>query len=166
MSMLRIPLRDFHSSFGGPIMSYPWRASLFTELGKKLPVALWNLTAQVGVMGFSKGAYAAAIAMALEPGIPAGWLDSAPFHGLRGSFLAEEGTISFWPGEWVMWVDSVVYRHLQQIRMAFEEWLITMIQDLLFLSCSILIAGKKCVWSSREPQLSALSLQSRICLCV
>lgn len=41
-------------------------------------------------MGFSKGAYAAAIAMALEPQIPAAWLDSAPFHGLRGSGLAPE----------------------------------------------------------------------------
>ena len=48
-----------------------------------MPVAV-----QVGVMGFSKGGFAAAIAMALEPRIPAAWLDSAPFHGLRGSFSA------------------------------------------------------------------------------
>ena len=38
-------------------------------------------------MGFSKGAYAAAIAMAMEPRISAAWLDSGPFHGLRGSDL-------------------------------------------------------------------------------
>lgn len=38
-------------------------------------------------MGFSKGAYAAAIAMAIEPRIFAAWLDSGPFHGLRGSDL-------------------------------------------------------------------------------
>lgn len=50
---------------------------------------------QVGVMGFSKGAYAAAIAMALEPRIPAGWLDSAPFHGLRGSI---ESTVAMYVG--------------------------------------------------------------------
>ena len=39
---------------------------------------------QVGIMGFSKGGYGAAIAMGLEPRISAAWIDSAPLHGLRG----------------------------------------------------------------------------------
>ena len=39
---------------------------------------------QVGIMGFSKGGYGAAIAMGLEPRISACWIDSAPLHGLRG----------------------------------------------------------------------------------
>lgn len=53
---------------------------------------------QVGVMGFSKGAYAAAIAMAMEPRISAAWLDSGPFHGLRGSIIS---TIEMYVGSFL-----------------------------------------------------------------
>lgn len=39
---------------------------------------------KVGVMGFSKGALGVAIAFAMEPAIPAVWLDSGPYSGLHG----------------------------------------------------------------------------------
>jgi len=39
---------------------------------------------QVGIMGFSKGAYATAIAFNLEKRIPGAWIDSAPYSGLYG----------------------------------------------------------------------------------
>lgn len=39
---------------------------------------------QVGIMGFSKGALAAAIAFGQERRIPGAWLDSGPYSGLRG----------------------------------------------------------------------------------
>lgn len=39
---------------------------------------------QVGIMGFSKGAWTASIAFGLDENIPAAWLDSGPFTGLGG----------------------------------------------------------------------------------
>ena len=48
---------------------------------------------QVGLMGFSKGAYAAGIAMGLEPRISSAWLDSAPLHGLHGRHPTEHGLL-------------------------------------------------------------------------
>ncbi|CAK9034314.1 unnamed protein product [Durusdinium trenchii] len=53
---------------------------------------------KVGLMGFSKGAYAAGIAMGLEPRISSAWLDSAPLHGLHGSII---GTIQPYVGRFL-----------------------------------------------------------------
>eukprot|EP00931_Biecheleriopsis_adriatica_P043710 TRINITY_DN24976_c0_g1_i1.p1 TRINITY_DN24976_c0_g1~~TRINITY_DN24976_c0_g1_i1.p1 ORF type:complete len:575 (+),score=99.70 TRINITY_DN24976_c0_g1_i1:20-1744(+) len=39
---------------------------------------------QVGIMGFSRGGYDAAIAFGLDKRIPGAWLESAPFTGLYG----------------------------------------------------------------------------------
>lgn len=39
---------------------------------------------QVGIMGFSKGAYESAIAYGLEPRIPGAWIDASPWLGLAG----------------------------------------------------------------------------------
>lgn len=39
---------------------------------------------QVGIMGFSKGAFTASIAFGLEKRIPAAWIDSGPFQGIEG----------------------------------------------------------------------------------
>jgi len=39
---------------------------------------------KVGIAGFSKGAYGAAIAFGLEKRIPGAWIDSAPWSGLSG----------------------------------------------------------------------------------
>jgi len=52
-------------------------------LGGPLPAS------QVGIMGFSKGALAAANAFGLEPRIPAAWIDSAPYTGLYGMIDAK-----------------------------------------------------------------------------
>jgi len=43
---------------------------------------------QVGIMGFSKGAYETAIALGLEQRIPGAWLDSGPYAGLFGMIVS------------------------------------------------------------------------------